>query len=122
MQQFEKVVLRIAITGTPEGIRECVRKFALDLPNDISRVEFAPLEMARLEGVEQPGEQGRAEFTPPRLRRKGPAPCCRGSNPNQSSPPAPRPRPPPLRLNASGLAHSDPLERPSRRPRSPCVL
>jgi hypothetical protein len=28
--------------------------------------------MARLEGVEQPGEQGRADFTPPRLRRKGP--------------------------------------------------
>jgi hypothetical protein len=72
MLQFEQVVLRIAITGTPEGIRECVRKFALDLPNDISRVEFAPLEMARLEGVEQLGEQGRADFTPTRLRRKRP--------------------------------------------------
>ena len=72
MQHIEKVVLRIAVTGTPEGIRECVRNFALDLPNDISRVEFAPLEIARLEDVEQLGEQDRADFTPPRLRRKRP--------------------------------------------------
>src|SRR5262249_53995467 len=68
MQHIEKVVLRIAVTGTPEGIRECVRNFALDLPNDISRVEFAPLE-----GVEQFGEQDRADFAPPRPpRRKRP--------------------------------------------------
>ena len=73
MQHIEKVVLRIAVTGTPEGIRECVRNFALDLPNDISRVEFAPLEIARLEGVEQLGEQARADFDPPRPpRRKTP--------------------------------------------------
>jgi hypothetical protein len=67
MQHIEKVVLRIAVTGTPEGIRECVRNFALDLPNDISRVEFAPLE-----GVEQLGAQDRADFAPPRQRRKRP--------------------------------------------------
>ena len=72
MQHIEKVVLRIAVIGTPESIRDCVRNFALDLPNDISRVEFAPLEIARLEGVEQLGEQDRADFTPPRLRRKRP--------------------------------------------------
>jgi hypothetical protein len=52
VQHIQKVVLRIAVTGTPEGIRDCVRKFALDLPNDVSRVEFAPLEMVRLEEAE----------------------------------------------------------------------
>ena len=35
---------------------------------DISRIEFAPLEMAPLDGVEQLGEQDRADFAPPRPR------------------------------------------------------
>jgi len=111
VQHIEKVVLRIAVTGTPESIRECMRNFALDLPNDISRVEFAPLEIARLDGVEQLGEQDRADFDPPRPPRRK-RPHAAGVQTQQSSPPAPKPRPPPLRLNASALAHGDPLERP----------
>jgi hypothetical protein len=70
MRYIEKLVLRIAVTGTPESIRECVRNCALDLPNDISRVEFSPLEIARLEFVEQLGEQDRATIAPLRPRRK----------------------------------------------------
>ena len=73
MQHIERVVLRIAVTGTPQGIRECMRNFALDLPNDISRVEFAPLESVRLESAEQLGKQERADFASPRPpRRKRP--------------------------------------------------
>jgi hypothetical protein len=70
MQRIEEVLLRIAVTGTREGIRECVRNFALDLPNDISRVEFAPLEIARIEGVNQLGERNRDNFAPPKPRRQ----------------------------------------------------
>jgi hypothetical protein len=44
-------------------------EFALDLPNDISRVEFAP-SRSRVSRVEQLGEQDLADFAPPRPRRK----------------------------------------------------